>query len=363
MQVSGTMVKITMKIRYLFCAVTLYLGSFFLHLAPSYAQDPHFSQFFYSPLTINPANTGIFNGDIRASSIYRMQWFTITNPYKTVSVAVDAPIFKKKMTGDDFFSAGINFINDDQGTVNLKTSSYNGLFSYTNYLGGKKSHYLTFGYEVGYNIKSVSLGSIKYDSQYDPNTGAYNSAFGVSEQAGGSAAFLDMSTGLVWNFNTDRKFRSALGFSMHHFTSPDVSIIGRTDKLLRKYSFQWNAAYKLGTNSNAVLQPNLLVSKQGGSLLINGGTSVKYLLQERSRYTGFHGERSMAIGFFYRYRDAAYLNLRLDYEDFAFGVAYDINISGLTPVSKSVGGFEFMLQYRGVFGFNQNRKRSSERFM
>lgn len=352
-----------MKTKNLFLAGTLYLGSCILHLASSYAQDPHFSQFFYSPLTINPANTGIFNGDIRASSIYRMQWFTITNPYKTASVAVDAPIFKKKMRGNDFFAAGINFINDNQGTVNLKTSSYNGLLSYTKFLGGKKLHYLTFGYEIGYNIKSVSLGSIKYDSQYDPNTGTYNAAYGIAEQAGGSAAFLDMSTGLVWNFNTDRKFRSSLGFSLHHFTSPDVTIIGKNDKLLKKYSFQWNVAYKLGTNSNAVLQPNLLVSKQGASLLVIGGTSVKYLLQERSRYTGFHGERSMAIGVFYRYLDAAFVNLRLDYEDFAFAIAYDINISGLTPVSKSIGGFEIMLQYRGIFGFNQNSKRSSVRFM
>ena len=97
--------------------------------------------------------------------------------------------------------------------------------------------------------------------------------------------------------------------------------------------------------------------------MINGGTSVKYLLQERSRYTGFHGERSMSIGVFYRYLDAAFINLRLDYEDFAFAVAYDINISGLTPVSKSIGGFEIMLQYRGIFGFNQNSKRASVRFM
>jgi type IX secretion system PorP/SprF family membrane protein len=355
--------EITMKIRNLFFVGTLHLGSCFMHLACSYAQDPHFSQSIYSPLTINPANTGVFNGDIRASSIYRMQWFTITNPYKTASVAVDAPIFKKKMRGNDFFSAGINFINDAQGTVNLTTSSYNGLISYTKFLGGKKLHYITYGYEIGYNIKSVALGSIKYDSQYDPNSGTYNSAFGVNETSGGAAAFLDMSTGLVWNFNSDRKFRSALGFSLHHFTAPDVSVIGRTDRLLPKYSFQWNVAYKLGTNSNAVLQPSLLVSKQGSSWLINGGTSVKYLLQERSRYTGFHGERSMAIGIFYRYLDAAYVNLRLDYEDFAFSVAYDINISGLTSVSKSVGGFEIMLQYRGVFGFTQNAKRSSDRFM
>src|SRR5688572_15249431 len=31
------------------------------------AQDPNFSQFFVSPLTLNPALTGKFNGDFRAA--------------------------------------------------------------------------------------------------------------------------------------------------------------------------------------------------------------------------------------------------------------------------------------------------------
>ena len=31
------------------------------------AQDPSFSQFFASPLTLNPALTGKFNGDLRVS--------------------------------------------------------------------------------------------------------------------------------------------------------------------------------------------------------------------------------------------------------------------------------------------------------
>ncbi len=328
-----------------------------------YAQDAHYSQFFYSPLLINPANTGVFNGDIRVATLYRMQWFTVTNPYKTASLSLDAPVFRSKMRRNDFFSAGFSVINDNQGSVNLVTNSYNVLFSFTKYIGGKKSNYLSFGYSAGYAMKTAGMGSLKYDSQYDPNTGGYSSAYGVNEQSGGSAVFVDMSTGLLWNFSSDRKWRNSLGFSIHHLTSPNVSILGRTDKLLRKYSFQWNAVYKLGTNSNAELLPALLISRQGGSWLINGGTDIKYILQERSRYTNYHNERSMSVGLFYRFRDAAYVNLRLDFEDFAFAAAYDINISGLTPASKTIGGFEVMLQYRGAFGFNQNTKRASVRFL
>lgn len=343
---------------------TLLMSTFLLcYTEVAHAQDPHFSQFYYTPLNINPANTGVFNGDIRVSSSYRMQWFTVTSPFKTTSISVDAPVFRSSMRRNDFWAAGLNIVNDNQGTAGLTTNLYNVLGSYTKYLGGKKSTYLSFGYELGYGMKSAGLGTLKFDSQYDPATGGYSSTMGVNEQYSSVAQFIDMSAGVALNFHTDNKSRNSLGLAIQHVTSPNVSILGRTDPLLRKISVNWSAAYNVGTNTNAVFMPSLLFVKQGNSLLINGGASMKYLLQERSRYTNYHNERSMAIGLFYRYRDAAYINLRFDFEDFAFAVAYDINISGLTATSKAIGAFEGMLQYRGVFGHQKMSKRSSTQFL
>ena len=327
------------------------------------AQDPHFSQFFYAPLVINPANTGVFNGDIRASSIYRMQWFTATDAYKTASVSIDAPVFRSKSNQNDFFAAGLNVVNDNQGTAALVTNTYTGLMSFTKYVGGKKENYLSVGFSGTYGTKTAGLDNLKYDSQYDPNTGGYSAGYGTNENNSGKALFIDVSTGLLWSFSSDRNLRNSFGISAHHLASPNITIMGKLDKLLRKYSFQWNAAYNLGSNSNTKLLPSLLVSRQGKSTLINAGANIKYIFQERSRYTNFHNERSMSMGAYYRFRDAAYLNLRLDFEDFAFGFAYDINISGLTPATKTIGSIEAILQYRGAFGFNKDTKRSSTQFL
>ena len=49
----------------------LALGAFFALQAT--AQDVHFTQYFTSPLTLNPANTGLVNCDWRVSSNYRTQ--------------------------------------------------------------------------------------------------------------------------------------------------------------------------------------------------------------------------------------------------------------------------------------------------
>ena len=60
------------------------------------AQDPNFSQFFASPLTLNPALTGKFDGAVRVAGNYRNQWPTIENAYVTKTVSVDFGLLKKK---------------------------------------------------------------------------------------------------------------------------------------------------------------------------------------------------------------------------------------------------------------------------
>jgi len=327
----------------------------------AFAQDRHYSQFYNAPLNINPGNTGVFNGDIRAYTMYRMQWFTVTNPYKTFTIAVDAPIFKKKMRKDDFFAAGIEFTNDNVGSPRMKTNTYNALISFTKFIGGRQRHNITLGYEIGYAIKSVTTAGLTWDSQWDGVN--YNAGAGINEGGGGATGYLDMSTGIIWNFTTTHLFRSSLGFSFHHFTAPSSSINGGFDKLWPKFGVQWNIAYKLSETSNTTLMPSLMAAQQGTSILLNGGLNVKYVLEEHSRYTNNQTDKAFYIGVFYRFRDAAFVTFRYDYSYFAFSLAYDVNISGLTPASKTVGGFELSIQYKGIFGKNKNAKRSSVRFM
>ena len=61
------------------------------------AQDPHFSQFFSSPLTLNPALTGLFDGDFRVAGNYRTQWPTINNAFKTGTASFDFSVFKNQI--------------------------------------------------------------------------------------------------------------------------------------------------------------------------------------------------------------------------------------------------------------------------
>jgi peptidoglycan-associated lipoprotein len=64
----------------------------FTHLVQ--AQDIHFTQFYATPQTLNPALTGVSEGSYRFTGIYRNQWSSVTIPYVTYGASFDIRILQ-----------------------------------------------------------------------------------------------------------------------------------------------------------------------------------------------------------------------------------------------------------------------------
>jgi len=91
------------------------------------AQDLHYSQFYNAPLTINPALTGIFNGDQRVSASVRDQWRSVPVPWFTATIGYDQKFYREK-SKKSFFGIG-GFLNyDRQGDSNLTLTNRVALF-------------------------------------------------------------------------------------------------------------------------------------------------------------------------------------------------------------------------------------------
>src|SRR5436189_2259979 len=84
------------------------------------AQDPHFSQFFASPLTLNPAFTGKFDGQWRVAAIHRDQWPSIPKAYVTTAASFDFGILKNKIPEGDIFGIGFSGLSDQSADAALK---------------------------------------------------------------------------------------------------------------------------------------------------------------------------------------------------------------------------------------------------
>src|SRR5215208_6242930 len=86
------------------------------------AQDPNFSQFFVSPLTLNPALTGKFDGVYRLALNYRNQWPTINNAFTTYTASLDGSILRNRIPEFDQFGVGIMGFSDKSGNGVLQNN-------------------------------------------------------------------------------------------------------------------------------------------------------------------------------------------------------------------------------------------------
>ncbi len=314
----------------------------------SQAQDLHFSQYSYSPLNLNPALTGVSNGDLRFVSNYRNQWQSISSPYRTISAGYDMSLYPKE-SSNDFWGAGIVFNSDKSGASKLGLTQVNLSGSYSKSLNGSLSNFITLGFQAGFGQRSMSYDALTWDSQFNGNN--YDAALPSNEPSGTIAkTFSDFSAGLLYSYASESKlFKMNVGTAMFHLNSPDISLNSVSDKLYKKIVVHGNFYIRPNSNSRTTFIPNLVYTQQGSQKLINLGTNAKYLIQDRSKYTGYNSEVAFYIGGMYRVADAFALCTRFDYGSFAFALSYDVNVSGLTLASNSLGGTELVVMYNYTF--------------
>ena len=325
------------------------------------AQDFHYSMFTMSPLSLNPALTGNFSGDLRIVNNYRMQWGSISKPYTTYSFGGDAPLPKKdkRKSSPDFFAVGINVNVDKAGSTTLKNNQFFAMGSYNKSLDGTGATFFSIGFQAGIDQRSINLGASSWDVQfnglnYDPTL-----ASGESALPNDNYVFGDYAAGIAFTSVANDRFKMNGGASVSHLSRPQINFLGGSDKLYMKIGVHYSAQIALGQNSNAWLLPQIQYIQQGPARLINIGTGMKFQLQERSHYTGYQNDRAFSFGGMYRLKDAVSAYVRIDIGPIGAAFNYDINISQLTTASQGRGALEFMLIYTGIYSNKNSRGAQS----
>lgn len=124
------------------------------------SQDLHFSQWFNSPLTTNPANTGFIpDADYRIGANYRNQYVNILSvPYKTISIFGDAQVLRNRMENGWLGLGGV-ILHDAAGAGNLTSSKVYGSIAYHQMIG--YSSLLTAGFNVGWANKPKIISLLR----------------------------------------------------------------------------------------------------------------------------------------------------------------------------------------------------------
>ena len=299
------------------------------------SQDIHFSQFFEAPLLRNPSLAGIFTGDIRVQGVYRDQWNSVTNAYKTGSLNAEykMPVGK----GSDFMTMGIEMLYDQAGTIGWTSTHILPALNYHKSLSNDRNRYLSMGFMGGVVQRRFDRSKMTTNSQY--NGSGDGETFTQAKYT-----YLDGSAGMSYssNFDGDENDNFFLGVAYHHFNRPSNSFYRNANiELNPKWVF--SAGVKFVVTDNAFMTLQADHSIQGTFQETVAGAMYGVQLGEssdRPKYT-------VQAGAFLRWNDAMIPVIKLDYSPFSVAVSYDANISKLKPSSYGRGGFELSVSYIG----------------
>lgn len=314
--------------------------------AVAFGQDIHFSQFYNSPLTLNPALTGKMNGVFRFGLSYRNQWFTLSNgrtPFATYAGAFDMPIRFRK----DALGIGLVLVNDQSGSGLLNNMLILGSVAYHLNIGGSGKHSLSLGVQGGYNQKRLDMGELLFFDQIgldlaDPNG---NNTSADLPNLNDQKAFFDMNIGVLGNSQITKKVNVYAGFSAFHLTQPKESLMKTGDERL-PLRLVVHAGAEYTFHQRIALLPSMIYMRQRQADELNIGTAFVFKLTETENtlfYLG--GYFRMLPSSDANFSDAFVAYTAFEYRNFKVGFSFDATTSDLKSAPKAAGAFEVSLTY------------------
>ncbi len=300
------------------------------------AQDVHFSQFYSSPLILNPANTGNFEGEWRVSNNIRRQWAAIS-PFNTIAAAYDRQVYVKNQN----FGVGLIVLED---ISNHAAMNHAGIYFSGAYRKIIDWHYIHVGLQMGYVNKHLGGDNVSYPDQFDNNTGFFNPSMGTSEPYfRESFSSFDVNVGLSWRKRINI-FEPHAGIALFHINQPRESFLNMDNRLPTRLTFY--AGSDIRPANTVYFTPGFLYMSHTGATDIIFGSRISYVFSDNFL------EKSVFAGGFLRNNinnsDAFIFLVGMNYNHWSVGLSYDINMSELKAATNNRGGFELSFIYRAI---------------
>jgi type IX secretion system PorP/SprF family membrane protein len=327
----------TMPIRDIFLRSIITLLTAFVVSTGLRAQDPHFSQFFSSPLTLNPAFTGLFDGDFRVAGNFRNQWPTINNAFTTATASVDFSVLKNRLPENDRWGVGVLALNDQSANKILNNNHYSISTAYHKGLDENGYHQLTIGFQGTFTSKVLDVSGADFEDELTALgfTGVTSEVFSNQRVA---INYFDLHTGILYSGTTNGENNFYLGASVYHVNRPNESFMGGNFILEPRLTIHGGGRIPLGTYR--AIHGSLIHQRQGGANETVLGAAMSFNINQDE-----YNPVDLYAGAWYRLRDAAIPYVGVEFGSFRVGFSYDVNMSNLRTASQRRGGTELSLIY------------------
>lgn len=317
--------------------ISLIFGMLFAALLAR-AQDPNFSQFFASPLTLNPALTGKFDGSFRVAGNYRNQWPTINNAFVTKTASIDFGILKNRIPEIDQMGVGVLGFTDRAGDGVLVTNAAALSLSYHKGLDENGFHSIGAGFQGGYVNKRLDVTKVVFEDELTPLGFVPGTTGEIFNNRQVNVSYVDVNAGILYNGSTNGYNNFYIGASMYHINRPKESFQGGQFLLSPRTTLQAGATLPVGPYNS--LHFSAIHSMQAKATNTVAGGAFSYNVNNTDV-----NPTNVFLGAWYRVNDAIIPYVGLEFGGLQIGVTYDANTSSLRPATNTRGGMEISLIY------------------
>ena len=291
--------------------------------------DPHFSQYYADPLWLNPALTGVINGDTRINANYKNQWANINNAYQTGALSVD-------YRATDKVSLGLSILDQSSGGNSFNYFTAYGSFGYAIAISGDGNKRLSFGVQAGIINRSIDLGKLQFGDQYNSQTGFDPGISSYENFSSSATTVFDANAGIFYYDGDPSNTVNAFGgVSAGHLSRPrDPFSDVQSSKIPLRYTL--HGGLRIHVNDFFDITPNALYIKQQDAQIKALGAYSEFKLQD---------DNGLILGALYRFGDAAVVDVGYHISSLIIGASYDINTSSLNRATSGQGGIELSLSY------------------
>lgn len=322
------------------------------------AQDQHFTQFYASPLSMNPALSGAFNGKFRLSLIYRDQWRNVLdNPYVTYAGTIDLrfPLRGRSGRSKDAVGVGMAFYNDKVSSIDFVTNQIMISGAFHKSLSSSGDQFLSLGVQAGITQRSVNYENLTFEDQFNGSNEFSGTTGEIFPE--NNFSFGDYNVGLHYSYAPAQSVGVFAGLAIHHVLEPQISFYfnaddperGNDNKLFTKIT--GHLSFQIPLGQSVQMLPRALFYKQGPHLAINAGTNFRFLVDD-VKGTAIHlgsWARPVSNENDQLSIDAIVGMVGIEYSNFLVGLSYDANLNDLNVTKLGQGAFEISIAYLGEY--------------
>jgi type IX secretion system PorP/SprF family membrane protein len=306
------------------------------------AQDPQFTQFYATPLYLNPAFTGL-TYEHRFAANYRNQWPGISKTYSTYMASYDYNLSN--------LNSGIGgfALQDRAGTSNLVTT--NGGLNYAYRVKVGKYSEARAGVTLAMTQKKIDSRRLVFTDQFINGTSTSFDAPSAEP-----ITYFDMGVGGL--FNSQNYW---VGFAMKHINQPNASLLGNIEPLPVMTSIHGGYRYIISARGSGKTKLEEFISAS-----LHYRHELKY---DQFDIGAYYFKSFVNVGLWYRglpfkrYKPgypnresiAILVGLEIPDKNFRVGYSFDVTVSKL-GIGNSQGAHEVSIVYEMAKKRKRNRR-------